>query len=152
MLGFILAPLGQKVEGQYPNEINYAYGGTGEFLDPHDPQFNTRGEQGFYYDTPLGGPAIPTDAELARNYGYTPVQAGWINAKEGFFPGPWRVPGGWNPAGQFGPPMSLNGLGIATAPNGVPMFFYKFGMSPSLWAIVVAGSAGAWWYFKKRKK
>jgi LPXTG-motif cell wall-anchored protein len=31
------------------------------------------------------------------------------------------------------------------------MFFYKFGMSPSLWALA-AGAAGAWWYFKKRKK
>jgi hypothetical protein len=138
MLGFILAPLGQQVPGQYPNEINYAYGGAGSFLEPPDPQFNTRGEQGFYFDTPLGGPAIPTDAELARNYGYTPVQAGWINAKEGFFPGPWRPPGGWNPAGQYGPPVSLSGA------NGYA--------NPTTWAIIILGAAGAWWYFKRKRK
>jgi hypothetical protein len=131
MLGFIVAPLGQKVAGQYPNEINYAYGGRGSYLEPHDPQFNTSGEPGFYYDTPLGGPAIPTDAELAQNYGYTPVQAGWINAKEGFFPGPWRVPGGWNPAGAWGPQPTLSGASV--------------GLSPLGWgAIVVVAGLLAW--------
>lgn len=111
MLGFIVAPLGQKVPGQYPNEINYSYGGDGVYLCPPDPQWNQNGEQGFYYDTHLGGPAIPTDAELATVYGRTPVAAAWVTAKEGFFPGPWRTPGGWNPAGAWGPPVSLSGLG-----------------------------------------
>jgi len=143
MLGFILAPLGQKVEGQYPNEINYAYGGAGTYLCPADPQFNTSGEPGFYYDTPLGGPAIPTDAELAKNYGYTPVQAGWVNAKEGFFPGPWRPPGGWNPAGQYGPPMSLSGLGTS--------ILYKFGMSPLIWGLFAVGGVSALLYSRKKK-
>lgn len=118
MLGFILAPLGQQVPGQYPNEINYAYSGAGTYLCPDDPQYNTQGEPGLYYDTQLGGPAIPTDAELATVYGYTPVAAGWINAAEGFMPGPWRTPGGWNPAGAYGPPTSLSGLRDATMDPG----------------------------------
>jgi hypothetical protein len=120
VLGFIVAPLGQEVPGQYPNEINYTHG-PGEYLCPFDPQWNQRGEQGMYYDTPLGGPAIPTDAELATVYGYTPVMAAWVKAKEGYFPGPWRTPGGWNPAGKWGPPMSLSGVGQVadvTLPSG----------------------------------
>lgn len=110
MLGFIVNPLGVKVPGQFPAEINYTGSGD-QYLCPFDPQWNQRGEQGMYYDTPLGGPAIPTDAELATVYGYTPVMAGWIKAKEGYFPGPWRPPGGWNPAGKWGPQMSLSGVG-----------------------------------------
>ena len=138
MLGFIVAPLGQKVDGQYPNEINYAYGGAGAYLCPADPQFNTRDQIGHYYDSMLGGPAIPTDAELAQNYGFTPVQAGWVNAKEGFFPGPWRPPGGWNPAGKFGPPMSLSG---STSLG-----------SLSLWTWLFLAGAGAGAYVLLRKK
>jgi len=53
-LGIILSPYG-KVPGAYPSAINYSYGGNGQFLCPPDPQYDTRGEQGFYYDTPLGG-------------------------------------------------------------------------------------------------
>lgn len=112
MLGFIVAPLGTKVEGQYPTGIQYSYGGSGTYLCPPDPQYYHRGEAGLYYDTSLGGlGAIPTDAELARNYGYTPVTSGWVNAKEGYFPSPWVPPGGWNAAGAFGPQPSLSGLG-----------------------------------------
>ncbi len=81
------------------------------YLCPEDPQFNQHGEQGFYFDSQLGGPAQPTDMELAHNYGYTPVEAGWIPSTDGkFYPGPWRVPGGWNPADQYGPQASLGGL------------------------------------------
>ncbi len=110
MLGFVLVPLGQKVDGQFPSDINYAIGGAGTFLCPEDPQYNQHGEAGFYPDTQLGGPAIPTDAELSTIYGYTPVNAGWVNAQEGYMPGPWRVPGGWNPAGAYGPQAGLGGL------------------------------------------
>jgi|WetSurMetagenome_2_1015567.scaffolds.fasta_scaffold348677_1 hypothetical protein len=138
MLGFILAPLGQKVAGQFPSDIQYSYGGNGTFLCPPDPQFNQRGEQGFYYDTPLGGPAIPTDAELATVYGRTPVASAWINAKEGFFPSPWRVPGGWNPAGAWGPQMSLSGTTV-------------LGLSPLALGLV-AGAVGlaAWLHFLRK--
>lgn len=52
-LGIILSPYG-KVPGAYPSAINYSYGGNGQFLCPPDPQYDTRGEQGFYYDTALG--------------------------------------------------------------------------------------------------
>jgi len=109
MLGFIVNPLGQKVPGEFPAEIQYSYSGAGEYLCPFDPQFNTRDQQGMYFDSMLGGPAIPTDAELAKVYGRTPVASSWIVAKEGYFPAPWRTPGGWNPAGKWGPPMSLSG-------------------------------------------
>lgn len=61
---------------------------------------------------PRGDGAIPTDAELSINTScYTPVQSGWINAREGFVPGTWRF--NWNPAGDYGPPTSLTGLGDA---------------------------------------
>jgi hypothetical protein len=140
MLGFILAPLGQKVPGQFPNEINYAYGGAGTYLCPPDPQWNQNGEQGLYYDTRLGGLGdIPTDAELARNYGYTPVTSAWINAKEGFFPAPWRTPGGWDPAGAYGPPMSLSG---AMSTSSLVMYGLP----------VVGLAAIAYWFLKKKKK
>jgi hypothetical protein len=107
MLGFIVAPFG-KIPGAFPSPIAYSYGGNGKFLTPEDPQFNENGEPGLYSDTPLG--AIPTDAELATNYGYTPVTSGWVAAKEGYFPAPWEPPNGWNAAGAYGPPMSLNGI------------------------------------------
>jgi hypothetical protein len=138
MLSMVLAPLGRKVDGQFPSEIAYSYGGTGELLCPDDPQYNMSGEPGLYYDTELGGPAIPTDAELATNYGYTPVQAGWINAKEGFMPGPWRVPSGWNPAGAYGPPMSLSGASAI------------MGLSPLTWGFI-ALSIGLLWHYGRGK-
>jgi hypothetical protein len=100
MLGVILTP--------YP-EIAQARGGQGNYLEPYDPYYNQRGERGWYHDTQLGD--IPTDAELATAYGYTPVNSGWINAREGYITGPWR--GGWDPAGAYGPPTSLSGLGQA---------------------------------------
>jgi len=49
----VLAPYG-KSEG-YPSGIQYAIGGQGCYLCPHDPQQYRRGEAGFYHDTPLGG-------------------------------------------------------------------------------------------------
>lgn len=107
MLGVILQP--------FP-EIAQARGGQGNYLEPDDPFFNQRGEVGRFYDTYLGGlGAIPTDAELATNYGYTPVGSGWINSKDqGYVTGPWRF--GWDPAGSYGPPSSLSGLGADVLP------------------------------------
>jgi len=121
MLGFVLAPLGQEVPGQFPNEIAFSYGGGGTFLCPPDPQWNQYGEQGLYYDTKLGGlGAIPTDAELATAYGWTPTVTGWVAAQEGYFPAPWRPPGGWDPSYPNGPSMSLSGLGDdASSPGNV---------------------------------
>jgi len=62
--------------------------------------------------------SIPTDAELAYNYGYTPVNSGWIATNQGYVTGPL------NPAGQnvrsgpgFAPPISLGDAVIdQTAP------------------------------------
>lgn len=137
MLSMVLAPFGQ-IPGGYPSEIGYSYGGGGTYLCPPDPQFNTRGEPGLYFDTQLGAVvkpgwairrrlksfrkklglgAIPTDAELATAYQYTPVASAWVAGKEGYFPSPWVPPHGWNPAGAYGPQMSLNGLGAGTVPT-----------------------------------
>lgn len=132
----ILAPYGH-VPGAFPYEIGYAYGpaGPNDYLCPKDPQWNTKGEQGFYYDTSLGHvtqkpglftriknkiaarraarasgfAGIPTDAELASVYGFTPVMSGWIATDQGYVTGP-LMPNGWRAAGAFGPPTSLNGL------------------------------------------
>ena len=59
---------------------------------------------------PRGDGMTPTDAEMAKDTQcYTPVASGWINANGGYVPGTWRF--GWNPAGDYGPPSSLSGLG-----------------------------------------
>jgi hypothetical protein len=139
----ILAPYGQ-IPGSFPNEIGYAYGGSGTFLCEQDPQFHQNGEYGMYYDTPLGRTnvrpsagqrfknwmlgrktkskglgSIPTDAELATIYGYTPVNSGWIASNQGYVTGPWVPPNGYRPAGQFGPPTSLNGFGDGVLPPAI---------------------------------
>lgn len=111
MLGYIVAPYHRP--GVFPAGIQYAYGGRGQYLCPNDPQHYQRGEAGLYADTRLGG--IPTDAELARNYQYTPVASGWVNFKEGYYPAPY-IPPGWNAAGAYGPSMALRGLGEDAAP------------------------------------
>jgi hypothetical protein len=141
MLGFVVAPLGQKVAGQFPYGIQYAYGGEGNYLCPDDPQWNQRGEAGFFYDTRLGGLAggIPTDAELGPVYGYTPNVGGWVNAAEGFFPAPWRVPGGWNSAGRYGPQMSLTGA-MSSSSILLPI------------AVIAALGYGAYRFLKRKKK
>lgn len=144
MLGLILAPLGQEVPGQYPNEVALTFG-SNSYLCPPDPSFNTRGEQGLYYDTHLGGlagDAIPTDAELATVYGYTPVAGGWIAAKEAYYPSTWVPPNNWSAAGQYGPQPSLKGLRGAS--SGTPGW---------LVAVVIAGlGVAGWWGYREFKK
>jgi hypothetical protein len=174
MLGLILSPLGQEVPGQYPNEV--AYTGTGApYLCPPDPQFNTRGEAGWYYDSPLGGisglgaEGQPTDAELATVYGYTPWVGGWINAAEGYFPSNWIPPGNYSEAGTYGPQPSLSGLhdynscAAACNPGSSNLSACLDACSaanpstasPSVptWVWAAAGLAGlglvSWWAFKK---
>jgi len=133
MLSFVVAPVNPQ-PGVFPAGIQYAYGGTGRYLCPPDPQFNQRGEQGFYYDTALG--AIPTDAELAKNYGYTPVTSGWINSREGYYPAPY-IPPGWNAAGAYGPQVSLGAAGRSMSP---------------WWGLAVLGGLGALLYARKRAR
>lgn len=70
-LGIVLTPYGKMPNGAPPYAIDYAYKGATSWYgsnsagdapgvantDPHqDPQFLTRGEQGYYYDTALGRP------------------------------------------------------------------------------------------------
>jgi len=51
--------------------------------------------------------AIPTDEELSKTYGYTPVTSGWINTAAGtYYPAPY-IPMGWNAAGAHGPRVAL---------------------------------------------
>lgn len=71
------------------------------------------------------GHSVPSDFELAPSYGYTPMIDGWVSAREGFNPGSWIPPNGWNPAGAYGPPMAPatysypGALGDATLPDPV---------------------------------
>lgn len=128
-LGIVLTPYGQLPNGAPPWEVGYSYGGDGTFLCPPDEFHNTRGEVGLYPDTQLGrskgpikkffarmglGRGIPTDQELQARYGYVPMINGEVAFKQGFQPGTWIPPNGWNPAGGYGPQFqpvtgSLNG-------------------------------------------
>ncbi len=136
-LGVVLAPYGRNPDGTSPPyTVNYAGVNRHKRLGPADPQFNTRATPGMYYDTPLGAPArrpgwikrlkinhqrrlmglkdIPTDAELAHTYGYTPVQSGWIPSTNGeYVTGPWVPPNGQNYSG-YPPPIAFAGLGQDT--------------------------------------
>lgn len=114
----------------FPYNVVASRGARQSYLPPFDPQFYTRGEQGYYYDTPLGGPrlgfleavrafkarvkarlglgalgAIPTDFEVASGcqMPYTPVNSGWVATKEGYVTPPW--PGTYN----LTPPMQTPG-------------------------------------------
>lgn len=137
-LGVVLTPYGKNPDGTSPPfAVNYAGANKQAFLCPPDPQFVTRGEAGMYYDTPLGGIGdklkskiarwklnhtrklmglgdIPTDAELARVRGYTPVASGWINSKTSnggtvYVTGPWLPPNGYDYSGTPAP-VALSGL------------------------------------------
>jgi len=142
MLGIVLTPYGQ-IPGTPPWGINYSYGGDGTYLCPYDPQYNTRGEPGFYHDTRLGGlrenPAqqswvtkrlnrrirkalrgaglgdAPTDAELWATYGYVPMINGWVVAKEGYQSGGWYPPNDGSGGGAFEP--SLLPMAMAATAN-----------------------------------
>ena len=139
-LGVILTPYGAHSPYGWYSEIAQVRGGQGNYLPQPGPYpvidrfYSTRGSVGYYYDTQLGawrkpsliervkaklglGDMIPTDAEMAKTYSwYTPVHSGWINTPStasrtgtAYLPNPWRF--GWNPAGKYGPPTALSGLG-----------------------------------------
>lgn len=139
-LGLVLTPYG-KVPNSYPWEIAQSSIGFKTYLCPYDPQYYTRGEAGFYHDTPMGYfgssgvkkltdriksffkiskrgalGAIPTDAEMARAYSwYTPVQSGWIYAVDPkrYIPPPWVPPYNESRIGRFGPQPSYADGGTA---------------------------------------
>jgi hypothetical protein len=107
-LGLVLAP------GAPPSpwEIAYVGQGTRCYVGQYDRQYHTQGEPGFYFDTPLGGlGAIPTDAELSRYSGYTPVMSSWTpfkqpNGQTLFWSNPWVPPNGYWTNPQSAPPAS----------------------------------------------
>jgi hypothetical protein len=55
MLRSVFAPYG-KIPGGWPTGITQTRGPNGEYLQPFDPQYNTRDQAGYYHDTPLGEP------------------------------------------------------------------------------------------------
>lgn len=104
-LGLILTPYGQ-LPGAYPSEIARTTHG-GQPLCPFDPQYNTRGTAGLYYDTQLGRPRlpvagmqladIPNDFEIAKVRGVLTPNAGWVDTYAGPYNQPWVPPNGWSP-------------------------------------------------------
>jgi hypothetical protein len=136
-LGIVLAPYGH-IPGGWPTGITQTRANRHNQLTPFDPQYNTRGEAGLYYDTPLGVPklswfqkmrlkrqlrglgAMPTDAEIATSYGYTPTYSGWVATAQGYYTPDWIPPDGVRWQGIYSPPTSLSGLRegdvVASAP------------------------------------
>lgn len=125
-LGIILTPYGQ-IPGAYPSEISRTTHG-GPYLCPPDKQYNQRGEQGLYYDTPLGAPRlplgrtlgdIPNDFELAKVRGILTPNHGWVMTQQGPYNEFWVPPNGWQPTAARGGKINLptnvpGGLGQAT--------------------------------------
>lgn len=134
MLGFI--------PRNFPYNVVASRGARQDYAEPFDPQFYTRDEQGYYYDTPLGGPrlgfleavrafkarvkarlglgAIPTDFQVASGcqMPYTPVNSGWVATKEGYVTPPW--PGTYNLTPPMQTPGWPAGLHDAVTPGLVP--------------------------------
>lgn len=130
-LGIVLTPYGHT-PGFPPAAITRSTKGATSWAQPFDPQFYTRGEAGYYYDTPLGAPRrkrtlrerlglgkpVPTDFELARKWGYLPTHTGWVTTAQGDQSGGWRPPYGHYP-GQpqaLWNPVHRGGLGDALPP------------------------------------
>lgn len=136
-LGVILTPYGHT-PGYPPSGIAHNHKGATSWAEPFDPQHYTRGEAGYYYDTPLGRPRrglketlkglfglgvpSPTDFELSRRYGFQPVKTGWVTTDQGFQSGWWRPQHGDYPGrpAALWPPVTpcgrSNGLGQALPP------------------------------------
>jgi len=103
----ILSPYGKLPGGAYPSESGGSIGPGESYLCPDDPQYNSSGEAGHYYDSPLGatvdaygrviaqGP-VPSDFDHARAYQYTPSVRGWVATPQGF------VQGGYYPQAPAG--------------------------------------------------
>lgn len=94
-LGLVLKPYGDISSLMYSETSSVMEPFT--YCGPFDPQYSTRGEAGYYYDTPLGGlgTSVPTDLQLSRVYGYTPVVHGWTPFKNVTWQnGTWTPPNG----------------------------------------------------------
>lgn len=109
-LGIILTPYG-RIPGAYPSEITRTTGG-GTPLGPFDPQYTTRGEAGYYYDTPLGAweGQSPNDFQLAQQRRMLTPNQGWIATQAGPYNGPWVPPNGWTPVGPTNVRIGLGNL------------------------------------------
>jgi hypothetical protein len=115
-LGVVLTPFGH-IPGSFPAGTTYSSKGATSWAQPFDPQFYTRGQAGFYYDTPLGGlRGSPTDFELASRAGYLPVMSGWTVTNNGHQPGNWLPPDGGYPGQPAATryPLVPRGLGDGT--------------------------------------
>lgn len=127
-LGVVLTPYGHT-PGYPPYGISTTRAGATQWREPFDPQWYSRGETGYYYDTQLGASKrswwsrakakmglgnFPTDFEMARMRGYLPVESGWVTTAQGYQSGGWSPPHGRYPGfpAALNPPLApLNGLG-----------------------------------------
>jgi len=104
-LGLVLSPWGNLPNGGSPWEVEMLYP-VPEPLKPYDAMYNTRGEAGFYHDSPMGGAGlgyIPTNIQVSSQACYVPFQNAPITTAEVFWPTSWVPPNGWSPAGGYGP-------------------------------------------------
>lgn len=141
MLRSVFAPYG-KIPGSWPYGITQSRGPNGTYLQPHDPQYHTHDQAGYFYDTQLGRPltlrerwramralrkakrlgAIPTDFEMASLYNYTPVASGWIATEQGYLTPPWLPPNN-APQGGYPVPVQPNDGGGSPEPSTALRFY-----------------------------
>lgn len=57
-----------KIPGAWPTGITQSRGPNGTYLQPHDPQYNTHDQAGYYYDTQLGSPLTFMQRWKLRRY------------------------------------------------------------------------------------
>lgn len=87
--------------------LGAAYRGVGPFMAPDMPVASD------------GPPIIPTDTQLATQYGYTPVMSQWVPFTQGPWPAPWVPPGGPRPLA--GPQAHVLGVTTGDIDAGVPL-------------------------------
>lgn len=130
-LGIVLAPYGD-ISPEPPGEIAATMQNWRTRCGPNDPQFNTRGEAGYYYDG-LAGVAPPGDLEMSRIYGYTPVVNSWVPFKKlTWTMAPWVPRSGYEGQGYptIGP--ALRGAADSWSASGVA--FYQTMTQNMRWA------------------
>lgn len=96
-LGIVLAPYGDRSPAP-PSEIvsatkDYGPGVYCTKRPERGPNFRWQETSAYEPDSSLG--AVPTDLQLATQYGYTPVTSQWVPFKQGAWsPAPWTPPYG----------------------------------------------------------
>jgi len=150
MLRSVFAPYG-RIPGGWPTGITQSRGPDGSYEQPHDPQYNTHDQSGYYYDTQLGSPlknwwermkarrviakaramgAIPTDFEMAQNMGYTPVTSAWIDTQQGYLTPPRLPPNGFAPGGYPLPVQPNDGGGQPESPFSMRFYSPEYARDP----------------------